>query len=73
MQTEADATFVGLLAGSSPSGPLARLVGAVASGDSAPVVAEPGPLVEAARVHELPEHGHHRGKIVLVAGVLGER
>lgn len=45
---------------------LAKLIGLLAAGSLKPVVAARIPLVEAARAHELLEHGGHTGKVVLV-------
>jgi NADPH2:quinone reductase len=44
---------------------LAELLDMLAAGTIRPVVADRAPLVEAARVHELLEHGGHVGKVVL--------
>jgi len=45
---------------------LAELLDLLAAGDVKPVVAARIPLAEAARAHELLEHGRYAGKVVLV-------
>jgi len=45
---------------------LGNLLGWLAEGKLSPVVAERIPLAEAARAHELMEHGRYAGKVVLV-------
>jgi NADPH:quinone reductase-like Zn-dependent oxidoreductase len=45
---------------------LAELLDLLAAGSIKPVVAERIPLIEAARAHELLEHGGYAGKVVLV-------
>jgi NADPH:quinone reductase-like Zn-dependent oxidoreductase len=47
---------------------LAELFDSLAAGRIKPVVAARIPLVEAARAHELLEHGGYAGKVVLVTG-----
>lgn len=46
---------------------LAWLLASAAAGTITPVVAERIPLAEAARAHQLLEHGEHAGKVVLTA------
>jgi NADPH2:quinone reductase len=46
---------------------LASLLDMLAERKLEPVIAERIPLLEAARAHELLEHGGHRGKVVLIA------
>ncbi|MFC1530018.1 medium chain dehydrogenase/reductase family protein [Gemmatimonadota bacterium] len=48
---------------------LTELLDALAAGKLEPVVAERIPLFEAARAHELLEHGGYAGKVVLVTSV----
>jgi NADPH:quinone reductase-like Zn-dependent oxidoreductase len=45
-----------------------ELLDLLAAGKIKPVVAERIPLAEAARAHELIEHGGYAGKVVLVTG-----
>lgn len=45
---------------------LAALLDSLAAGEIRPVIAARIPLAEAARAHELMEHGRHAGKVVLV-------
>ena len=47
---------------------LTEILDLAAAGRIKPVVAERVPLAEAARAHELLEHGGHSGKVVLVTG-----
>lgn len=47
---------------------LARLLVWLADGTLRPTVADRIPLAEAARAHELMEHGRYAGKVVLLAG-----
>lgn len=47
---------------------LAELLDLLAKGKIKPVIAGRIPLAEAARAHELLEHGRYAGKVVLVAG-----
>lgn len=47
---------------------LAELLDLLAKGKIKPVIAARIPLAEAARAHELLEHGRYAGKVVLVAG-----
>ena len=48
---------------------LTKLLDLLAAGSIEPVVAERIPLAEAARAHELLEHGKYAGKVVLVTDV----
>ena len=53
---------------------LAQLLNFAAEGKLKPLVAARIPLVEAARAHELLEHGRYAGKVVLLTGQqLGSR